>query len=357
MRKLLLVGTALGALSFAMPAFAGGSYGGHGGNPPPKPQNPTLELSLVAALAGNDGTVAGNTATTQSQSISTNISAGSFNGAKGMTNVNQNAGANSALQNALSVSYIQGCDCASTPTYTVAAGGALAAAGNTGSVESNSSTAERAIVGYQGGGWPHYDSLGGGGSQFTPIYGSDNWVTANIDASFNGVNGVFQVNQNSGDNSLLQNSAAVTSASQLKGVTDVGGSIALAGNSGAVFGSGNSAYADHTHASASISNSFNGSNGEMNVNQNVGANSLLQNASAIASLQFCNCATDNISLAVAAAGNDGSVLGNRAELSNGSNGVSMTNSFAGAQGLINVSQNAGANSLLQNAVSVGSVTH
>lgn len=359
MRKFLLLGTALAAVSLAMPAFAdgGGSWNGGGGDKYEHHHSkPTFEISLAAALAGNSGHVAGNRAAIESQSTSANISGGSYNGSKGVSNTNQNAGANSALQNALAVSYIQGCDCATTPSYTVAAGAALAAAGNRGEVENNYSTSRRELTGYRYVAKPWRDGDDLDDFFKVPTWGSDNYVTASIDSSFNNMTGVFQVNQNSGDNSLLQNAASVAAATHLKGsALDAGAAIALAGNSGEV--EQNGASADHTHASASMTSSFNGDTGVVSANQNVGANSQLQNSAAVASLQFCGCATNDLSLSVAAAGNEGGVYGNWASAENGSNGASMNNSFNGSTGMMSANQNAGANSLLQNSVAVGVITH
>ena len=335
MRKLLLLGTVLTAFSLAMPA----AYADHDGDGGYGNKTPvTFDVAIAAALAGNQGNVAGNHASSESQAISTSIS-GSYNGSKGVSNTNQNAGANSALQNALALSYIQGCNCATTtkPT-TIAAGGALAAAGNSGEVEHNSSRSSREFT-YGG-------KLG---------FGPNTTVAATIDGSFDNATGVFQVNQNSGDNSLLQNAAAVAAATGLKGSTDLGVTVAAAGNSGEV--ERNKASADHTKTSATINNSFNNDKGVVNANQNAGANSQLQNASALASLKFCGCATDNIGLSIAAAGNEGGVYGNWASAENGSNGASMSSSFNGSQGMLQANQNAGANSLLQNSVAVGVITH
>ena len=339
MRKLLMVGTALVAVSLAMPAFA----------------ETTFEVSLAAALAGNSGNVAGNSASVESQSTSASISNNSYGGTKGVSNTNQNAGANSALQNALAISYIQGCGCA-TGGYTVAAGGALAAAGNKGEVEHSTSTSRREITGYTYVAKPWADHDDRDDFFKVPTWGADNHVTASIANSFNNVTGVFQVNQNAGDNSLLQNAASVAAATSLKGnELDAGAAIALAGNSGEV--ERNGASADHTHASASMKGSFNSDKGIVSVNQNAGANSQLQNSAAVASLQFCGCAENNLSLSVAAAGNEGGVYGNTASAENGSNGASMNNSFVGSTGVMSANQNAGANSLLQNSVAVGVITH
>jgi hypothetical protein len=345
MRKLLLIGASLAVLG-AAPAWAGG---GTNDNPDHKHQNrhhanPTFDISVAAALAGNSGDVSGNSANLKSQSVSTEIT-GSYGSSKGVSNQNQNAGANSALQNALALSYIQGCDCANTTAATVAFGATLAVAGNTGTVQDNTSSTGREMTRSRRDGW-----YGGGIS-----WGPDSSITASISDSYNGDTGVFQVNQNSGANSLLQNSTAVAAATGLKGQVDAGLAVALAGNSGTV--RGNRSTDDHTTATGTIDNSFNSDTGVVNANQNVGANSQLQNASALASLQFCGCAADNVSLTIAAAGNDGSVSGNVANAANGSNGVRMTSSFNYSQGMLQANQNAGANSLLQNSIAVGALQH
>jgi hypothetical protein len=49
------------------------------------------------------------------------------------------------------------------------------------------------------------------------------------------------------------------------------------------------------------------------------------------------------------------VTGNHASASLGSASVGMTNSFNGSTGVTQVSQNAGANSMMQNAVAIGAI--
>ena len=438
MRKLLLIGTALTAFSLAMPlAYAtegGSNWNDNGGSREhskdhDKNKTPvTFDIAIAAALAGNQGNVAGNHASSESQAASTKISGNSYNGSKGVSNTNQNAGANSALQNALAVSYIQGCTtCTSgTPTTNIAAGGALAAAGNSGNVRDNSSKSHREFLGFTKTPKAGRDQGDRDDFTWTPKFGGWPAATADIDSSFNSTTGVFQVNQNSGDNSLLQNSAAVAAATNLGGQIALGVAVGAAGNSGEVehnkasadhatasatinnsfggdtgvanvnqnaganselqnsaavaavtglkgvkndlgltlAGAGNSgevehngAHSDTTSGTAAITGSFNGNTGMVNANQNVGANSQLQNSSAIAALKFCGCATSNASLSVAAAGNAGGVYGNWASAENGSNGASMSNSFNNSTGMLQANQNAGANSLLQNSVAVGVITH
>jgi hypothetical protein len=81
----------------------------------------------------------------------------------------------------------------------------------------------------------------------------------------------------------------------------------------------------------------------------------MQNSSALSSITYCNCAVEDLSTTIAAAGNLGSVAYNSASAHNGTAGVTMVNSFNGAQGVAQVSQNAGANSMMQNAVAIGAI--
>jgi hypothetical protein len=173
----------------------------------------------------------------------------SFNGARGVIQVNQNVGANSLLQNSTAVAYVQG----RFEDNGTAWGGVIADSSNTGTVTGSGNTSTR--------------------------YYSGNH--ASIDQSFRRATGVINVNQNAGDNSALQNSAAIAAirycgpdclAANLSAVS-------VSANYGTV--AGNQAYSYGSGASASISNSFNGARGVIQVNQNAGANSLLQNSAAI----------------------------------------------------------------------------
>ena len=331
MRKLLLVGASLLALGTAT-AFA-----------KPKPKGPefTLDAYLAAALATNQGGVAGNHSRAFDQTNSTQINS-SYNGTKGVSNQNQNAGANSALQNSLSLAYVQGCNCANTNANPIqfAAGLTLAGAGNRGEVENN------------------HSSTGTSNNEdwfsFGPVTNS-----ASISGSYNSSTGVLQVNQNSGDNSLLQNSAAVAAAGPFKGEeATLAAALAVSGNKGEV--ERNHATSLNTTTRGDISNSFDGTTGVVNANQNVAANSQLQNATAVAVAQLCSCTTTSditLAAAVAASNNHGGVWDNHAATSFGSNSATMSNSFNSSQGMLQSSQNAGANSLMQNSVSVGAVIH
>jgi hypothetical protein len=334
MRKLLLLGTALTALSIGT-AMARDD---HHRTPP------TFDVAAAAAIAVNDGEVAGNSARAEGQYTFSSIT-DSYKGANGVSNQNQNAGANSVLQNSLALAYIQGCTCASSTDTAI--GLTIAAAGNEGEVTGNSSSssAEKTVTFDR-------ERRHDRDPKITYTYST---VDAYVGGSYDSATGVFQVNQNSGANSLLQNSVAVAAATNLKGKTDLGIALALAGNDGEV--ARNSSRDSRTNADGGINGSFNHMTGIANVNQNVGANSELQNASSLGVLTFCGCATDNIALSVAAAGNDGGVYRNRSSAELGSNGVAMNDSFNHAEGMLQVNQNAGANSLLQNSASVAVIMH
>lgn len=290
----------------------------------------------AAALAVNVGEVSGNRSMTSTGQDNSATLRGSFQGFRGVANVNQNSGANSGLQNSVAVSYVEGCDCeVSSPIiFGLPRGDANAnsVAANVGQVVGNTS------------------------ENVSPLLiAPGTTATATLDDSFNGSTGLVQVNQNAGANSLMQNATALTRVENIKGAEQNRDAWAIAVNAGQVTGSGNHSTDVKHDAAANIVGSFNGFSGAANVNQNAGANSLMQNSSALASITYCNCAIEDLSTTIAAAGNLGSVTGNHASASLGSAGVSMTNSFNGTTGVTQVSQNAGANSMMQNAVAIGAI--
>jgi hypothetical protein len=324
---------ALGGTAMANDRRGGDDHrGGNGGGRPHNgpPQNPTVMDHYAAALGLNLAQVAGNRSGTGYGQANGVRMDRSFGTARGVFNVNQNAGANSGQQNAVAVAYVEGCDCEAGFTY--GDGNANAIAGNAGSVDGN--------VSANGGRIPYPGTS----------------ATAALDESFGAATGVAQVNQNAGANSLQQNATAVAYADQIEGERrQTRDAWAIAGNAGEVVGSGNySDDANHT-ARGTMTGSFRGFTGVANVNQNVGANSLQQNAAAISAIEFCECAANDLSTSIAVAANIGHVYDNRATAVAGTARVAMTSSFNGMQGIAQVNQNAGANSLSQNAVAVGAV--
>ena len=324
MRALLLASACV--IAFGGAAMASGGHGGHGGHG----VTPTVMDHYAAALGVNLGEVVRNRSTTGNGQANGVRMDRSFGGARGVFNVNQNAGANAAQQNAVAVAYVEGCDCRAG--FTTGDGDANAVAANAGQVA--------------------YNGSANGSYRYT----SGTSATASLTGSFGGATGVAQVNQNAGANSLQQNATAIAYADNIEGRRlQTRDAWAIGANVGVVTGSGNWSD-DYNHdARGSISGSFGGFTGLANVNQNVGANSLQQNAAALSAVEFCNCAAQDLSTTVAAAANIGGVVGNYADADRGSARVSMTGSFNGMTGIAQVNQNAGANSLAQNAVAVGAV--
>lgn len=331
MRALLLAGVGIVAFGGAAMADGDRDRGRH------HRYQPAIMDHYAAALGVNIGEVRGNTSTTGGGQSAGVRMRGSFTGARGVANVNQNAGANSAQQNAVAIAYVEGCGC--EVKYSYGDGDANAVAANAGRVVGNS-------------------SANGEYSRHHGRRGHDDGTSASaaMAGSFGGATGIAQVNQNAGANSLQQNATAVAYTDNLAGTRSQNRDAwAIAGNVGTVTGSGNSSD-DYRHtARGSIDGSFAGFTGVANVNQNVGANSLQQNSVALSAVEFCDCATRDLSTVVAAAANLGSVTYNRADADRGSARVSMTDSFNRMTGIAQVSQNAGANSLMQNSVAVGAV--
>jgi hypothetical protein len=336
MKKLLLATAGVVAITGGALANGNGNGNGHGnGNGwPSRLQN--VQDYYAAALAVNVGEVSGNRSTTSAGQDNSATLRGSFGGFRGVANVNQNAGANSGLQNSVAISYVEGCDCevASPIIFGAPRGDANSnsVAANVGQVVGNTSENVSPLLLVPG-----------------------TTATATLDNAFNGSTGLVQVNQNAGANSLMQNATALTRVENIKGAEQNRDAWAIAVNAGQVTGSGNHSTDVKHDAAANITGSFNGFSGAANVNQNAGANSLMQNSSALASITYCNCAIEDLSTTIAAAGNLGSVTGNHASASLGSAGVSMTNAFNGTTGVTQVSQNAGANSMMQNAVAIGAI--
>jgi hypothetical protein len=330
MRALLLAG--VGVVAMGGVAFAGDRDRGRHHHR----YQPAIMDHYAAALGVNIGEVAGNTSrTARGQAVGVGMG-GSFGGARGVMNVNQNAGANSGQQNAVAIAYIEGCNC--TVEFKYGDGDANAVAGNAGQVVGNRST---------NGEYSRYHR---------DRHGSGTSASATMTGSFGGATGIAQVNQNAGANSLQQNATAVAYVDNLAGTRQQDRDAwAISGNGGRVTGSGNHSSDYRHHSYGSIDGSFGGFTGVANVNQNVGANSLQQNSAALSAVEFCDCATRDLSTVVAAAANLGSVTGNHADASRGSAFVSMTGSFNGMTGITQVNQNAGANSLMQNSVAVGAV--
>jgi hypothetical protein len=339
MRTLFLATASLLVLSGG--AYASGDRDhGRRHHGPRAPQ--TVEDYYAAALAVNIGQVSGNESRTgRGESASVSMRGG-FSGMRGVANVNQNAGANSVQQNAVAVAYIEGCDCevtvGSPRSRSRGDADANAVAGNGGQVVGSSSA--------NGEERRHGDRRHGGSGDGTE-------ASVAMNGSFNSATGVVQVNQNAGANSGQQNATSVVYVDGIRGQVQDRDAWAISANLGDVSGN-RSRDAGHA-ASAGMTGAFTGFTGAANVNQNAGANSLQQNATSLAAITYCNCAAQDLSTTIAAAGNFGGVTGNYASASGGSATVTMANSFNGLTGVAQVNQNAGANSLMQNTIAVGAI--
>ena len=188
--------------------------------------------------------------------------------------------------------------------------------------------------------------------------------------AFENVTGVASANQNSGANGLLQNQTQVQ-------VNAVSGDIDAKMKSvdlGLVHGNQIrvSTYGAQTNYDGNAylgDNAFANAAGIISLNQNSGANSLLDNQTSVQVNELSPCANgtcftgkvDLLSL------QGGAVLGNTVDISAdpgynyyGQNGLTNYNAnatingntFSGASGIISANQNSGANSLLQNQTNV-----
>ena len=334
MRNFLLMGAALSFLAATpMMAYAhDGDQGDHGrpGQGGGEGYHPvTIDGFLAYAGASNTATVGGSEATLNRQSSSASTT-NSFNNSKGLSSQAQNSGANSALQNSLALAYVKNPNASNS----IGIGVAVAGSSNGGGVVGNED---------ETGPWSSWDHDDGQVKQ-----------SASIGSSYNGFTGVAQSNQNVGDNSLLQNSTAIAAVSPVTGTQGTLG-VALAGSSNDGTVAGDYARNHSTNSSSTVDGSFDSSKGVLSLNQNSGANSLMQNSAAVGTLTLKPTKASTLAAAVAVASNSGNVECNTANAANGANSSTINNSFNGSQGVFQASQNSGANSLIQNSVSVGAV--
>lgn len=277
----------------------------------------------------------------------------SFDGSSGVAEESQNSGANSSLQNAISLAYISTC---SACLKTGASGLAITAgaASNTAQVNENLDFPGYGRTNSSSGGG---NSGGGGGNGNTPggngltAQGSDPFST--ISSSFNHDVGIFSANQNSGNNSALQSSVAV-GAINMKVDKVVASLNSAATNSGV--SQNNFSYSFDTPTSSNVDNSFNGSTGVLTLNQNSGSNSLMQNSATITYLNVKPATSGLLAITTAEAENTASLANNFSSSQSQTNQSRMSNSFNGSTGVLISNQNSGANSITQNVTSVADIT-
>ncbi|HQT60576.1 MULTISPECIES: hypothetical protein [unclassified Acidiphilium] len=180
--------------------------------------------------------------------------------------------------------------------------------------------------------------------------GSDPFAT--VSQSFNNDVGIFSINQNGGANSTVQ-TATTVAALQTKG--SIGAAAAAASARNSAHARRNTSYSIDTPTTSTVQNSMDHSTGVLSIAQNTGSNSIVQNATSVSSIGMQKANTQMLAMTAAASFNQASVRGNYASSIDQTNGVSMDQSFNGTSGVLMAAQNAGANSIIQNSVSVASI--
>ncbi len=312
----------------------------------------SIETYITAASTQNSASVIGNFSNAGGtigtggvwHYIASATTSMSFNGSSGVAQENQNAGANSTLQNAISVAYISTCQiCLKTGAtgLSVTAG----TASNTSRVSNN--------LDFPGYGWANSSPGGGntpGSNGLTP-QGSDPFAT--ISDSFNHDTGIFSANQNGGNNSALQSSVAVGGIN-MEADRVVASLSSTATNSGV--SRGNASYSFDTPTSSNVYSSFDASLGVLILNQNSGSNSLIQSSASITYLNIKPATSGLLAMSAAKAENTASLTNNFSSSQVQTNQSQMSNNFNGSTGVLISSQNSGANSITQNTTSVADIT-
>lgn len=309
------------------------------------------ESSNIATVANNFANAGGINIPGQWHHVGSAITNSSFNGSEGVATESQNAGANSVIQNAVSLAYVASC---ATCLRGLSHGLDLTTgrASNTATVSGNLDYPGYGMAGGGTGG----GGTGGGSAGNTPgnhglvPQGSDPFAT--ITNSFNGSLGAFSTVQNAGNNSALQ--SAISIGVTKDGSTDNG---TLAGSFAKNIGTSqwNVAYSLDTPTSSTIENSFNGSSGIFSSAQNSGSNSMMQNSISVTYSEIKPASQKSMAMSAAISENSASAIENFSNAQRQINTSNLQNSFNGSSGVLISSQNAGANSVIQNSISIGSM--
>lgn len=326
----------------------------------------SIDRVIVMAAAGNAATVKDNFAYSArwnveagGQQIATASTESSYDRTRGVSAQAQNTGANSVVENSISIASAEFCaDCA-MGTVRVDPIGASGAK-NHAAVEGNLDYPGYGPNGSwsSGSGNNHHGGDPGGqsgpgstpGSHGLDPQGSD--PLAVIGRSFNRDIGVFASGQNVGDNSVIQNAAAIGAVSSRN---KTGDEIEYDRAVNRGISAANTAFSFDTQTATYIRHSFDSSLGIDSIGQNAAPNSLVQNSTAIAVVE--NPLTgDRLDQVVAGDVNLATVSADYASTKWQYNAAGMSASFNNATGIFQVAQNAGSNSSLQNvaSLSVGS---
>ena len=324
----------------------------------------TIEDVLVIASSHNVGAVSGNfSSAARDETDATMYS--SFDGVVGSVGQSQNAGSNSLLENDLSLAYVG--ECSNCAIGAISAKSIIiGSARNVGTVTFNEDYPGYAVItssgngggtggngggtgGNGGGTGGNGGGTGGGGPQGVILVpqGTDPYDI--LSNSFNGGVGIFSAMQNAGANSQEQTSESI------------GSLIVAAGQlTSKLYGVANNDGRNQNNTSVSYSNptwehstdSFNTITGVGNFTQNTASNSLLQNSTAINTIQFKTISNAALSSVDTNSKNLAHDQLNSSESMFSWNEALMSQNFNGSTGILQTSQNVGSNSLLQNASSV-----
>ena len=310
----------------------------------------TIEDVLVIASSHNVGAVSGNfSSAARDETDATMYS--SFDGVVGSVGQSQNAGSNSLLENDLSLAYVG--ECSNCAIGAISAKSIIiGSARNVGTVTFNEDYPGYAVItssGNGGGTGGNGGGTGGGGPQGVILVpqGTDPYDI--LSNSFNGGVGIFSAMQNAGANSQEQTSESI------------GSLIVAAGQlTSKLYGVANNDGRNQNNTSVSYSNptwehstdSFNTITGVGNFTQNTASNSLLQNSTAINTIQFKTISNAALSSVDTNSKNLAYDQLNSSESMFSWNEALMSQNFNGSTGILQTSQNVGINSLLQNASSV-----
>jgi hypothetical protein len=209
--NLLVAASALAVgLSFSGMAYAGGGDGGNGGNGGGHQQTSVTNTALAGAI--QLGEVEHNFA--KGTDANNGISSGSFNGATGLFNVQQNGGANSLQQDGNTLAAVLNCTCSNTTGTTNNTPIALSAQvasveGNAslGAANTTTSVTHSEYVSKKGEDKHHHGDSGSfsAGESFGLYKTSYAVASSNsIGGSFENATGLFNVSQNVGNNSMQQ---------------------------------------------------------------------------------------------------------------------------------------------------------
>lgn len=321
-----------------------------------------IDQVIVVAAASNVASVKDNFAYSArwnveagGQQIATASTESSYDGTRGVSAQAQNTGANSAVENSISIASAEFCVRCARGTVGIDTIG-VGIAKNHAKVDDNLDYPGYGPSGSStpGSGDSHHGGDPGGqsgtgstpGSHGLDPQGSD--PIASTGNSYNRDVGIFVSGQNVGDNSLMQNSVAIgTISSRIK----TGHQIEYGEATNRGINKTNTTFSFDTQTATYIRHSFDGSLGIGSVGQNAAPNSIVQNSTAIALVEY-PLSGERLDQVVAQSANSAKVLTNYASTKAQYNAAGMISSFNNSTGIFQIAQNSGSNSLLQNVVSI-----